>query len=73
MGNARVATRNGLAFVARQHGDNVWHGYPEAWDKIDARIKNRWLCAGLVTGRDLRRLATRETVARVWREHEDAE
>src|SRR5437870_11205025 len=58
MGQKRVATERGIAFVAqRTHPDyrNVWHGYPEAWDQIDVDIKRRWLSQGLVSNRDLRR------------------
>ena len=48
MGDKRVATRNGLAFVAQMTEGNVWHGYPEAWDQIDLEIKKRWLADGII-------------------------
>jgi hypothetical protein len=69
MGQKRVATAQGIAFVAqRTHpGDrNVWHGYPEAWDKISVQIKSRWLSEGRITRRDLRRWKTREAVRLAW-------
>src|SRR5437870_13893451 len=62
MGPKRVATEHGVAFVAqRTYPDdrNVWHGYPEAWDKIPIDIKERWKAEGLVRSRDLRRWRTR--------------
>ena len=72
MGEKRVATRNGLAFVAqRTHGD-VWHGYPEAWDKIDSAIFTKWLECGLITRRNLRQWRTRDQVESAWKELNDA-
>ena len=70
MGDKRVATHSGMAFVAQvtnSTGD-VWHGYPEAWDKIDVKIKRGWQEAGVVTNRDLRRWKTREQVANAWKD-----
>jgi hypothetical protein len=71
MGQKRVATAQGIAFVAQRTypGDrNVWHGYPEAWDKISVEIKGRWLSEGRITRRDLRRWNTREAVQLAWAE-----
>ncbi len=71
MGQKRVATEGGIAFVAqRTYPDerNVWHGYPEAWDQISVDIKRRWLSEGRVTRRDLRRWNTREAVQLAWTE-----
>lgn len=72
MGDKRVATRSGMAFVAqRTYPDGaVWHGYPEAWDKIDVQIKQRWLREGKVRRRDLRRWETREDVEAAWRDED---
>jgi hypothetical protein len=71
MGQKRVATERGIAFVAQLTYPverNVWHGYPEAWDQIAVDIKKRWLSEGLVTKRDLRRWNTREAVRLAWTE-----
>ena len=68
MGQARVATRNGLAFVARPTSDGTWHGYPEAWDKVEPAIRQRWLADGRVTRRDLRRWADRPSLRLAWKE-----
>ncbi len=68
MDDKRVATRNDLAFVAQRTGGDVWHGYPEAWDKIDGPIKQKWLDEGLVDRRALRRWRTRDHVASAWKE-----
>jgi hypothetical protein len=71
MGQKRVATARGMAFVAqRTYPDdrNVWHGYPEAWDKIPVQIKSRWLSESWITKRDLRRWNTREAVQLAWAE-----
>lgn len=68
--NKRVATCRGVAFIARKtHPDgNVWHGYPEAWDKIPGPVKERWLDNGWITRRDLRTWKTERDIANVWRE-----
>jgi hypothetical protein len=70
MGGKRVATRNGIAFVAAvtDRMQDVWHGYPEAWDAIEPVIKRRWLDEGRITRRDLRRWATGKKVAEAWRD-----
>lgn len=74
MGEKRVATCHGVAFVAQKtHPDgNVWHGYPEAWDKIDCEIKEKWRQKGFVTGRDLKRWAKRDQVDKAWKDLHDA-
>ena len=62
-GNTLQATRDGVGFVARktQTTDDgvVWHGYPEAWDKMDTELKKRWLAEERITRRDLRKYDTR--------------
>lgn len=73
MGGKRVATRNGLAFVAQPTGDGTWHGYPESWDKIDNAIRARWLAESRIKRRDLRQWATRDDIRNAWKELEDAE
>lgn len=76
MDGKRVATERGVAFVAqRTYPDerNVWHGYPEAWDKISVQIKNRWLTEERVTKRDLRRWRTREDIRLAWQEASNAD
>jgi hypothetical protein len=59
-------TRNGLGFVARltrrTATEEIWHGYPEAWDKMDAGLKRKWLAAGLISRKDLRGYASRYQV-----------
>ncbi|MGH7986310.1 MAG: hypothetical protein ACREQX_08500 [Candidatus Binataceae bacterium] len=73
MGNKRVATAHGLAFVAQYGNDGTWHGYPEAWDKIDPAIRTRWKAEGRIKGRDLRQWATREDIRNAWKGLSDAE
>ena len=73
MGVKRVATRHGLAFVAQRTGDGTWHGYPEAWDKIDAEIRTSWLTENRIKRRELRQWATREDIRKAWKELEDGE
>jgi hypothetical protein len=71
MGSKRVATLHGLAFIAQVDNNGVWHGYPEAWDKIDGAICARWLAENRIKRRDLRQWATREDIRNAWRELED--
>jgi hypothetical protein len=51
----RYATMNGIAFTARETRDGTWHGYPEPWNNVPARLKDRWLDDGKVTAVSLRR------------------
>ena len=61
-GEKRVATRNGIAFVAQltRPSADAWHGYPESWDNIDWVIKQRWLAERRIRRQDLRSFGTRE-------------
>ena len=66
VGEKLQATRRGVGFVAQRTGTTedgeVWHGYPEAWDKMDAGLKKQWLDAGLISRKDLRGYKTRQQV-----------
>lgn len=66
VGNTLQATRDGVGFVARKtrttDEGEVWHGYPEAWDRMDSALKKRWYEEGLIRGKDLRAYATRRKV-----------
>lgn len=66
VGKSLQATHNGIAFVARKtrttDAGEVWHGYPEAWDKIDLKLKRSWLKQGLIKRKDLRKYASRRNV-----------
>ena len=70
VGNTLQATRDGVGFVARktQTTDDgvVWHGYPEAWDRMDFELKKRWKAEGLIKGKDLRAYKTRRKVRDVF-------
>lgn len=59
-GEKRIATRDGVAFVAQDTRDGTWHGYPEAWDNIDQSIKMRWKREGKIKKKHLRRYGTQE-------------
>ena len=66
VGNTLQTTWKGVGFVARKtrttaEGE-VWHGYPEAWDKMDLELKKRWRAQGRIRRRDLRAYATRRQV-----------
>jgi hypothetical protein len=73
MGEKRVVTWNGLAFVAQRTQGGDWHGYPEAWDKIDLDIRMKWLNAGLIRRKHLKQWKTRVEIQRAWQELDDAE
>lgn len=70
IGKKRFATRSGVAFVAQLTRSTetmeVWHGYPEAWDRIPPSLKDRWRRDGLVTRRDLRRLRSRADIVQAF-------
>lgn len=66
VGRRLQATHGGVGFVGmrtRTSGDvEIWHGYPEAWDKMDQKLKQKWLEEGLISKKDLRTYRTRENV-----------
>ena len=66
VGNTLQATYKGVGFVARRTRTTsegvIWHGYPEAWDKMDLELKKRWQEEGLIHRRNLRAYATRRNV-----------
>ena len=66
VGEKLQATCEGVGFVAQRtritEEGEVWHGYPEAWDKMNTKLKKQWLESGLITRRDLRGYRTRQQV-----------
>lgn len=66
VGSTLQATRNGVGFVAQRtrttEEAEYWHGYPEAWDRMDPRLKRQWVQDGLVSRRNLRTYRTRRQV-----------
>lgn len=66
VGEKLQVTRDGVGFVAQRtrttEEGEIWHGYPEAWDKMDTKLKKQWLTDGLISRKDLRSYKTREKV-----------
>lgn len=66
VGNTLQATHAGVGYVARRtritKDGEIWHGYPEAWDKMNLNLKKRWLKQGLIKRRDIRKYKSREKV-----------
>ena len=66
VGNTLQATCKGVGFVARETQTTsegaVWHGYPEAWDKMGLELKKGWQKEGRIHNRDLRAYASRRKV-----------
>ncbi len=66
VGNSLQATHEGVGYVARKTGTTedgeIWHGYPEAWDKMDLKLKKKWKKQGLVKGKDMRKYSSREKI-----------
>ena len=66
VGDKLQATCEGVGFVAQRtcttEEGEVWHGYPEAWDKMDVKLKKEWLKAGLISRKNLRTYKTRKHV-----------
>lgn len=64
VGTTLQATRNGVAFVGRIHRvtaeEELWHGYPEAWDRIDPGLRQKWLKENVITKRDVKTYKTRK-------------
>ena len=53
--NARYATRDGVAFCAREHGPGLWHGYPVGWREVPPHLRRNWQREGLVRNSDIKR------------------
>lgn len=53
-GDVRYAVHEGRAYSARQHGPDVWHGYPVGWIGVPERIRRKWLDEQRVRRRDIR-------------------
>ena len=53
--NARYAVHEGRAYCARQHGNDVWHGYPIGWEEVPESLRRRWLKEKRVQRRDINR------------------
>ena len=66
VGSTLQATYRGVEFVARKTRTTdegvVWHGNPEARDRMDLELKKRWREKGLIQSRDFRAYATRRKV-----------
>ena len=66
VGKTLQATHSGVGFVAQRtrttNDGEYWHGYPEAWDRMDAKLKKQWLEDGRITRRHLRTYRTRRQV-----------
>jgi hypothetical protein len=52
--NARYATHGGIAYCARCHGDDHWHGYPVGWVEVPESLRRRWKREGRVSAQDMR-------------------
>jgi hypothetical protein len=61
VGKQRFAVHEGKAYCAREHRENVWHGYPVGWKEVPAELRNRWRRTGVVRKKD---------VERYWEGHE---
>lgn len=51
----RWATREGRAYCAQPHADDVWHGYPVGWKEVPARLRREWQRRGIIKRRDVSR------------------
>jgi hypothetical protein len=50
----RFATKRGIAFEAKQSGDDTWHGFPIPWESVPPNILDQWLQDGKVSRRDVK-------------------
>jgi len=55
VGKQRFAVHEGRAYCAREHRDNVWHGFPVGWMEVPAQLRNKWKREGVIKKRDLDR------------------
>lgn len=52
--DTRYAAYEGKAYCARQHGADVWHGYPVGWVRVPERLRRKWLDEQRVRRRDIK-------------------
>lgn len=62
-GGGRFAAKNGMAFIARRTGGEIWHGYPVPWSAVPDAIRETMIAAGKVTKREIKRLYSSEKLA----------
>jgi hypothetical protein len=55
VGRQRFACHDGKAYCAREHGRDVWHGYPVGWIEVPTTLRNKWKREGRVSNRDIKR------------------
>lgn len=51
-GSKRYAIRDGRAYCAQQHGDDIWHGYPVGWKEVPPTVWLGWKAQGLLSNSD---------------------
>ena len=54
-GTRRYAVYEAKAYCAMQHEDDVWHGYPIAWEEVPRSIIDKWINAGRIKKSDVRK------------------
>ena len=52
--DVRYAVHDGRAYCARQHGQDVWNGYPVGWIRVPERLRRGWMNARRIRHRDIR-------------------
>ena len=55
VGKQRYAFHEGRPYCAREHQENIWHGFPVGWREVPVALRNKWKHAGSITKRDLDR------------------
>lgn len=62
-GEPRFATRDGMAFAARTHGEGAWHGYPVPWSQVPESVREVMIAKGKVTRRQIKKLNSSSSLA----------
>jgi hypothetical protein len=63
-GDARFATHDGMAFVARLTGGDVWHGYPAPWSAVPEEVREAMIVSGKVTRRQIKKFFSSEALTK---------
>ncbi len=55
VGRKRYAEHGGRAYCAQEHRADTWHGYPVCWREVPESLRDKWIKAGRLRRRDVKR------------------
>lgn len=55
VGEKRYATAEGRAYCAKEHGEDIWHGWPVGWKEVPPPLRLQWRRADKIKKSDVKR------------------